>query len=431
MNLTTVDLHNYTLEKAVLSSFIFDPASIEINLDPDIFFHTYHKEIYLGLVHFIKNEKPVDEELLQKYLVKKVGLQEGEINDVLLSVLSANPIANISAYIEPLVELKRKRDVKTAILNLNQSLMEDKDIEELEASFLNYSEKIVAQSSTELFTITPASRVEEKEAEFITKSFIPIPRKTVSIFSAGGGTGKTSLLLQLSMHYLYENPTKKAFCWLSEDPLGLTKYRLNRIIGGLFQKGMETLHRLMLSDDLTFPVLLEQNRVLTINALFYKMKTLLRDYDLIILDPLIAFFGGDENNNSHAKLFMQLFTKWAGESDKTIIFIHHSTKNTSQSRGASAFTDAARAVYEIEKIKDDEGKEKDTTFRRVTLTKDNYRGSAWFGGFSKDIQVFSSNESPQLREKEGVRNLISMHTGLEDEHIGSGEEDEEDELGIR
>jgi len=214
----------------------------------------------------------------------------------------------------------------------------------------------------------------------------------VSIFSAGGGTGKTSLLLQLAMHFLDENKDKRAFCWLSEDPLSLTKYRLDKLISGLYSKGKETLDRLILSDSLTFPVLMDNNRSVKINASFYKMKQMLKNYDLIIWDPLIAFYGGDENNNTHAKLFMQLFTKWASKEDKTLIFIHHSTKNTSQSRGASAFVDAARAVYEVEKIKDNDGKEKNTTKRKVTLTKDNYRASKYFGGFTKEIQVFPEEE---------------------------------------
>ena len=52
---------------------------------------------------------------------------------------------------------------------------------------------------------------------------------------------------------------------------------------------------------------------------------------------------------------MQLFTHWANKENKTIIFIHHSTKNTTQSRGASAFVDAVRVVYELDKIKNKNG----------------------------------------------------------------------------
>ncbi len=386
------DLFDFNYEITLLSSLIFSEKSIK-NIDSDIFYYPMHKSICSTLLLLEQQNLPRDEIIIHNHLIKTMKLDENLVASSMMDVLSATPSSNFQAYIDRLEELKRIRNVKSSLLNIQIDIQENKTANEIEASLLSLSEKIVTKSGVELFKMVPASYVEAKESDFITKSFIPIPKKTVSIFSAGGGTGKTSLLLQLAMHYLHENQEEKAFCWLSEDPLGLTKHRLNHVIGGLYPLGAETLHRLILSDDLTFPTLLEQNRAITINSHFYKMKMMLKEFKLIILDPLIAFYGGDENNNAQAKLFMQLFTKWASDEDKTIIFIHHSTKNTSQSRGASAFVDAARAVYEIEKIKDEDGKEVDTTKRKITLTKDNYRASKYFGGFSKQIQVFPNEDS--------------------------------------
>ena len=136
-------------------------------------------------------------------------------------------------------------------------------------------------------------------------------------------------------------------------------------------------------------------------------------FECVILG--IAFFGADENNNAHAKLFMQLYTKWASDEDKTIIFIHHSTKNTSQSRGASAFVDAARAVYEVERIKDKDGKDIDSPKRKVTLTKDNYRASKYFGGFSKEIQVFQSDELNVKKNNKSVKVKYKDFNNIDDE----------------
>lgn len=375
------------LELSILSSIIFEPSSF-VDINPNSFYNPLLKNIYLTIVALKKQGSPIDEVLIRNHLINTVNIKKEVVEDTLLNIISTNPVSNLSTYIERLEEFRRKRDVKTALLSLNKSLNDNKTADELESFLLQYTEKITRQSATGLFDMIPASFVEEKEADFISKDFIPIPKNTVTIFSAGGGTGKTSLLLQLAMHYLNECPTSKAFCWLSEDPLGLTKHRLNTIINGLYSAGRDTLHRLILSDSLTFSTLIEEKRNIVVNSAFYKMKLMLKDFDLIVFDPLIAFFGGDENNNAQAKMFMQLFTKWAGEEEKTIIFIHHSTKNTSQSRGASAFVDAARAVYEIEKIKDDEEKEVDSSNRMITLTKDNYRASKHFGGFKKKIQVF-------------------------------------------
>jgi replicative DNA helicase len=85
---------------------------------------------------------------------------------------------------------------------------------------------------------------------------------------------------------------------------------------------------------------------------------------------------------------MQLFTDWANKENKTIIFIHHSTKNSTQSRGASAFVDAVRTVYELDKIRDKEGNEKESHKRIVKLTKDNYGISNILEGFSVQRELF-------------------------------------------
>jgi len=52
---------------------------------------------------------------------------------------------------------------------------------------------------------------------------------------------------------------------------------------------------------------------------------------------ILKHWSGYENNNAHAKKFINLFSRWATIENKTIIFIHHGTKNAAQSRGASAF----------------------------------------------------------------------------------------------
>jgi len=386
-------LYDYNIEFLILSTFFFETSKDPTLINAELFAHPILKQIFETLQLFWLKDIPIDENLVKKHMLRTHNnIQKELLEDIILHILSANPVANLQYYIEILKEYRKKREIKSALLSLSQGLNENKNSDELEAELLSYVEKMTYEQSNSLFSEQAASSLIAKESEFITKNFIPVPKNTVSIFSAGGGTGKTSLLLQLAMHFLDENKDKRAFCWLSEDPLSLTKYRLDKLISGLYSKGKETLDRLILSDSLTFPVLMDNNRSVKINASFYKMKQMLKNYDLIIWDPLIAFYGGDENNNTHAKLFMQLFTKWASKEDKTLIFIHHSTKNTSQSRGASAFVDAARAVYEVEKIKDNDGKEKNTTKRKVTLTKDNYRASKYFGGFTKEIQVFPEEE---------------------------------------
>jgi replicative DNA helicase len=100
------------------------------------------------------------------------------------------------------------------------------------------------------------------------------------------------------------------------------------------------------------------------------MKQQLKDFSLIVLDPLIAFYGADENSNADARYFMSLLNKWCVDENKTIILIHHHSKasgtNKSSARGASAFIDACRMHYVIEKV------ENDTRSRKVVIDKTNH-----------------------------------------------------------
>ena len=90
---------------------------------------------------------------------------------------------------------------------------------------------------------------------------------------------------------------------------------------------------------------------------------------------------------------MQLFTHWANKENKTIIFIHHSTKNTTQSRGASAFVDAVRVVYELDKIKNKNGDILESNKREIKLTKDNYGASHLLDGFSFQRVLFPGKDA--------------------------------------
>jgi replicative DNA helicase len=124
-----------------------------------------------------------------------------------------------------------------------------------------------------------------------------------------------------------------------------------------------------MSDSPPFFVINKKNNsTLTTNPLFYSLKQRLKKYKLVILDPFLGFYGGDENNNSDAKFFMNHFQIWAKEEDKVIIFLTHSTKKEKKTRGAGALTDACRLVYEVELIDEN----KSLSERQIRVSKDNY-----------------------------------------------------------
>lgn len=382
--------YDFNIEASLLCTLIYDPSISTFHIEPELFVHTYHKQIFQAIVALDQQSIARDEITIRDYLVSKMRVSPHDTETTLANILIFTPSASPAHFISRLREIKKIRDIRTALINVQEGIDNGKSANELEAALLYFGQKIASNNSLELFTMHQASVLEAKEPEFICKDFIPIPKKTVTIFSAGGGTGKTFLIIQLAMRYLVENPAEKAFLWLSEDAIGIAKERINEISNNVYTQGINTHNRLFISADPTFHAIHEENRSITSNPLLHKMKIKLKDTKFIVLDPLIAFYGGDENNNSHARQFMQLFTQWAAEEDKIIIFIHHSTKNTTQSRGASALVDASRAVYEVDKIKDSDGNETSSTKRIVSLTKDNYRASKYFGGYKKEVVIFPS-----------------------------------------
>jgi hypothetical protein len=124
-----------------------------------------------------------------------------------------------------------------------------------------------------------------------------------------------------------------------------------------------------------------------------QFKRMLKNYDVIILDPLIAMFGADENNNAYARKFINLFTRWVTKEKKTIIFIHHGTKNSSQSMGASAFVDAVRLVYRVEVIKNEKSEMQEDDMRWIILDKDNNGAKKYLGSPKVKRQVFPKKRS--------------------------------------
>ena len=69
------------------------------------------------------------------------------------------------------------------------------------------------------------------------------------------------------------------------------------------------------------------------------------------------------------------------------------SKNTSQSRGASAFVDAVRLVYRVELIKNDKGEVQEDEYRSIILDKDNNGAKKYLGAAKVKRQIFPSKKS--------------------------------------
>lgn len=367
------DLINQT-EALVLSSILFNPTLIEdisIKLKPNDFYFLPHKDIYETMLNLHSDDMPIDED----YIIKK---SKKPINQsILIQILSATPVTDIYKYVKSIKEDSLKRQFQ----NLSLELKKNSENENLsnDEIFQFLKDKQDEIRTNNIFTINKNCILDvvEKEPEFYLKNWLPIPLGTITIISAQGGTGKTWIVVQVALRFILENPNKKVFLWLSEDLESIVKHRMNSVCSDILDTKLDDRFKNITTTDTAPQPLLERDKgVYKMSYRFEQLKAELKDYDLIVLDPLLAFYGADENDNSQARLFMQPFMNWCKETNKSVVFLHHSNKgDNSSTRGAGAFVDASRVCYEVNKVYQKDKKSLDLNslhLRDIKLSKDNY-----------------------------------------------------------
>jgi hypothetical protein len=206
----------------------------------------------------------------------------------------------------------------------------------------------------------------------ITPDFVPFRRFYVNNISSAGGIGKSALTLQTSIlhilneKYEYGRDVKVLF-WSSEDMFEDVADRFFMIcdeVLSLSKNDIEYVNERLTvidGDSEIFSFIEGEKNFKKVSKNFVDFKKACENFDLIVLDPLLAFYSNselDENNNSEAKMFMFLLTIWCFESRKTIIVVSHSAKGSVNVRGAQSFLDAFRFSISLhrfeEPLKDDE-----------------------------------------------------------------------------
>lgn len=218
--------------------------------------------------------------------------------------------------------------------------------------------------------------VSSQEASFILENFLPIPKHAVTLLSASGGTGKTRLSLLMADKHI-QNTGEIVALWLTEDYPGQVRATFDdMVIAGLAKK--ESLKKMMLIINEPPQLAKRENGIFKANYEAINEigeSLILSKVTFAIFDPLLAFYGGNENDNSEARVFIQTFATWANKAEITSLIIHHSNKD-GHSRGATAFHDGVRARYELIKPLQEDGEVNiDLTnkgFRVAVLKKDNW-----------------------------------------------------------
>lgn len=367
--------HNLSAEKAVLSTLLFEPARIRSAsslLKSSDFFYAAHQNIYDAMVSLDQSDKPIDEEFIRSVMVHNKTWNES----AMVEIMTSNPVSDISGYIASIKEHALSRSMMSI-----GARMQGIDGFDAMSKAAEYAAELNRMIETHVATdlrIISICDIQDGETKFVLRNWMPFPVGTVSMIGAPGGTGKSWTALQIGFRYLMENRMSKAALWLSEDPDYQTRSRAKSIATDILSSTLSDYRNAHIITTRPNPIVvdgkLDYER-------FWKIRKALKGYELIVLDPLRAFYGGDENSNTEANVFMNALQDWAAEDGIVIVLLHHSKKNDddtikSKVRGASAFTDACRTVYEISKVyKNARAGELDMDnqhMRQFVLTKDNY-----------------------------------------------------------
>ena len=395
------------IEKSILSTILFNYDSVDSiieSLDAEDFFLPAHQSIFVSMQELHFDGYPIDEDFIYKK-IKQKNIPE----NILLDIMVTTEISNVTAYIQEIKDHASRRRI-TSLANKIRADIQDinKPTDEI-LSILDSKTNEIRNTCLKLIDETPLTECSESEAEFYCKNWLPIPKGTISLISAPGGTGKTYVILQVALRFLLENPDKKVFLWLSEDRTGLIRYRANQICNNILNVNLDQLPNLIITSTPPIQMLTKIKGNPAIDNKFHRVKAQLNKYDLIVFDPLLAFYGGDENDNSQARVFMQPFMNWASEENKAIVFLHHSAKSSilndtaNKTRGAGAFVDACRVCYEVNKIYKKDNKTLDENqlhMRNIKLSKDNYGAIRYLKDFNISRQITPYNSA---RETEMVK----------------------------
>ncbi|MCK4737689.1 MAG: replicative DNA helicase [Sulfurimonas sp.] len=118
------NLYNLAFERSILSSIVFEPQQFDelsVALNQDDFYLPAHQDIFKAMILLFQKDQPIDEEFIKKELIKSKKFDE----QVMLEILSANPISNTKAYVDEIKDKSLKRHLLTLTTEIKRVTVEE------------------------------------------------------------------------------------------------------------------------------------------------------------------------------------------------------------------------------------------------------------------------------------------------------------------
>jgi replicative DNA helicase len=118
------NLYNLAFERSILSSIVFEPQQFDdlsTALKEEDFYLPAHQDIFKVMTLLMQQDKPIDEEFIKKELIKIKKFDE----QIMLEILSANPISNTKAYVDEIKDKSLKRHLLTLTTEIKRVTVEE------------------------------------------------------------------------------------------------------------------------------------------------------------------------------------------------------------------------------------------------------------------------------------------------------------------
>lgn len=347
-------------ENTLLSSFFANYELLEnSNFKDSFFYFSENKNIFLAMKNLLKKELPFDEDFLVKELKNKENFRTKFIE-----IITTNPVTNTNQIENELIEQYKKRELEK-LLKHTINEIDDNSTD----SILNKLSNIDFATADGIWNFSDIQNIIPEKPKFYLENILPIQFKEINLITSQGGKGKSFTAL-----YLMGELAKldlKVFGWLSEDSEANSKNRFNTIC--YKNKHLTNSNFKIFGKEKRLQSFIKVDKSGNYEAsdFFLTFKKNMREFDIIVIDPLVSLLCKDENNNIEARFLMNLINEWIEKDNKTLILIHHSGKDeNSKSRGASAIVDSVRIHYSLSSV------ENLSTHRKLKLEKSNHFAGA-------------------------------------------------------
>ena len=301
------------LEKAVLGSILFNPEEFEkINeiLKADDFSSSAHQKIFGVMEKLYDEEMPIVEDFISK------KLNDSKLNDVLIDVLSANPITNSIAYAKEI----KKDSLTRQIQHLSSKLQHQFDIKIIDKISELKNELENLKSVKELKSIDEMNSLFQKydlnylEVENVKFEYLIdnlLVKNEITMIVARPAIGKSLTTFAFVNMILLNSKVSKIIYLDGDNGLTTIKERKVHIVKENHGDKLIYLQGLKASEfNIVIKNLLKSNL----------------DDILIVFDSIKNFMqGGDRDKNRDVSKVMEIL-KTLRNNGATVIFLHHSNK---------------------------------------------------------------------------------------------------------